>query len=41
MASVWGTPRSPENEAKEIRKVVENCIHQTGQDNEDQVEEDD
>jgi len=40
-ASVWRTPRSSENEAGKIRKVVENCIHQSEQGNEDQVEKDD
>jgi len=24
--SIWSTPRSPENHAKHIRKVVDNCI---------------
>ncbi|WP_203250197.1 hypothetical protein [Cysteiniphilum marinum] len=26
--SVWSTPRSAENHAKQIRRVVDNCEHQ-------------
>ena len=40
-ASIWRTPKRPENDAKKIRKAVENCIHQTKQDNENQVEQND
>ena len=28
--SVWGTPKNPSNDARKIRRVVENCIHQKG-----------
>lgn len=27
IVSVWSTPRSPENHARHIRKVVDNCPH--------------
>lgn len=25
-ASIWSTPKSPENHAKQIRRVVDNCV---------------
>jgi hypothetical protein len=29
-ASIWSTPRKPENHAKQIRRIVDNCvIHKT------------
>ena len=34
-ASIWSTPRSPEAEARKIRRVVENCIHRTERVDED------
>jgi len=27
IVSVWSTPRSPENHARQIRKVVDRCSH--------------
>jgi len=27
--SVWSTPRSPENHAKQLRRAVDKCPHQT------------
>jgi hypothetical protein len=28
--SVWSTPRSPQDHAKDIRRFVDKCPHQTG-----------
>ncbi|MBR8829485.1 MAG: hypothetical protein DSM107014_16580 [Gomphosphaeria aponina SAG 52.96 = DSM 107014] len=25
--SIWSTPRNPKNHAKQIKRVVDNCIH--------------
>jgi hypothetical protein len=30
ISSVWGTPKSPENHAKQICRVVDHCVHQRG-----------
>lgn len=27
ITSIWSTPRKPSNHAKQIRRVVDNCIH--------------
>lgn len=27
ISSIWSTPRNPTNHAKQIRKVVDKCIH--------------
>ena len=29
MVSVWSTPKNPTNHAKQIRRVIDNCIHQS------------
>ena len=28
--SIWSTPKNPMNHAKQIRRVVDNCIYQNG-----------
>lgn len=28
ITSVWSTPRNPTNHARQLRRVVDNCIHQ-------------
>lgn len=33
IVSVWSTPRSPENHARQIRKVVDRCPHINAPDN--------
>ena len=30
--SIWSTPRNPDNHAKQIRRVVDNCIYQKNSD---------
>lgn len=27
LTSIWSTPRNPRNHAKQIKRVVDNCIH--------------
>ncbi len=29
ITSIWSTPRNPNNHAKQIRRVVDNCIYQS------------
>jgi hypothetical protein len=29
ITSIWSTPKNPINHAKQIRRVVDNCIHQS------------
>ena len=31
--SIWSTPKNPTNHAKQIRRVVDNCIYQKETDN--------
>lgn len=28
LTSIWSTPKNPSSHAKQIRRVVDNCIHQ-------------
>ncbi|WP_087144409.1 hypothetical protein [Crenothrix polyspora] len=30
-ASIWSTPKNPENHAKQIRRIVDNCVLQKTQ----------
>lgn len=30
-ASIWSTPKNPENHAKQIRRIVDNCVMQKTQ----------
>ena len=33
ITSVWSTPRNPTNHARQLRRVVDNCIHQNQSNN--------
>lgn len=31
ISSIWSTPKNPNNHAKQIRRVVDNCIGESGE----------
>ena len=31
IVSIWSTPRNPVNHARQLRRVVDRCIHQEGE----------
>ncbi|RKZ48406.1 MAG: hypothetical protein DRQ48_03990 [Gammaproteobacteria bacterium] len=38
ITSIWGSPRSPENHAKKIKRVVDNCEPHNKQDDDNEYE---
>jgi hypothetical protein len=35
-ASIWSTPKNPQNHAKQIRRIVDNCIMQKNTDTDEE-----